>query len=222
MVLLGLVGQRSATGHVDSLRFDGRALLWASCDPDLNADSCREIGGPTAAVIAFQNPHIKVTVVDRDVTRIRRWNSRHPPIYEPGLHDIVRIARDGGRETTVSGQPSDETSVSEKGETSVARREPNLFFSTDVAGHIAEADIVLVAVNTPTKERGVGAGSATDMTAFEAVTGFVAQYAREGAIIVEKSTVPCRTAQLVADTVSSNMHSSPIALPKTDSDIHSP
>ncbi|PNP44105.1 hypothetical protein TGAMA5MH_04390 [Trichoderma gamsii] len=158
------------------------------------------VGGPTAAVVAFQNPHIKVTVVDRDVTRIRRWNSRHPPIYEPGLHDIVRIARDGGRETNISGQPSDEI-VSEKGETSVARREPNLFFSTDVAGHIAEADIVLVAVNTPTKERGVGAGSATDMTAFEAVTGFVAQYAREGAIIVEKSTVPCRTAQLVADTL---------------------
>ncbi|KAM0246894.1 hypothetical protein ACHAQJ_010052 [Trichoderma viride] len=159
------------------------------------------VGGPTAAVIAFQNPHIKVTVVDRDVTRIRRWNSRHPPIYEPGLHDIVRIARDGGRETNISGEPSDETSASEKGETPVARRESNLFFSTDVAGHIAEADIVLVAVNTPTKERGVGAGSATDMTAFEAVTGFVAQYAREGAIIVEKSTVPCRTAQLVADTL---------------------
>ncbi|KAL7918389.1 nucleotide sugar dehydrogenase [Trichoderma austrokoningii] len=158
------------------------------------------VGGPTAAVVAFQNPHIKVTVVDRDVTRIRRWNSRHPPIYEPGLHDIVRIARDGGRQTNISGQPSDETSAS-GGETSVARREPNLFFSTDVAGHIAEADIVLVAVNTPTKERGVGAGSATDMTAFEAVTGFVAQYAREGAIIVEKSTVPCRTAQLVADTL---------------------
>ncbi|KAL6819056.1 nucleotide sugar dehydrogenase [Trichoderma camerunense] len=158
------------------------------------------VGGPTAAVIAFQNPHIKVTVVDRDVTRIRRWNSRHPPIYEPGLHDIVRIARDGGRETDISDQSS-EGIASEKGETKVARREGNLFFSTDVAGHIAEADIVLVAVNTPTKERGVGAGSATDMTAFEAVTGFVAQYAREGAIIVEKSTVPCRTAQLVADTL---------------------
>ncbi|QYT05330.1 UDP-glucose 6-dehydrogenase [Trichoderma simmonsii] len=169
----------------------------------LNRDSNRTdgwTGGPTAAVIAFQNPHIKVTVVDRDVTRIRRWNSRHPPIYEPGLHDIVRIARDGGRETDISGQSS-EGIASEKGETKVARREGNLFFSTDVAGHIAEADIVLVAVNTPTKERGVGAGSATDMTAFEAVTGFVAQYAREGAIIVEKSTVPCRTAQLVADTL---------------------
>lgn len=195
-----------------SIRFVGGAVAWASrslSQSNPNADSCRRIGGPTAAVVAFQNPHIKVTVVDRDVTRIRRWNSRHPPIYEPGLHDIVRIARDGGRETNISGQPSDEI-VSEKGETSVARREPNLFFSTDVAGHIAEADIVLVAVNTPTKERGVGAGSATDMTAFEAVTGFVAQYAREGAIIVEKSTVPCRTAQLVADTVSSRMHNTPV------------
>lgn len=67
---------------------------------------------------------------------------------------------------------------------------------------------MLVAVNTPTKYRGVGAGSATDMTAFEAVTGVVAQYARENAIIVEKSTVPCRTAQLVADTVSNLHHSS--------------
>ncbi|KAH6609837.1 udp-glucose 6-dehydrogenase [Trichoderma cornu-damae] len=159
------------------------------------------VGGPTAAVIAFQNPHIRVTVVDRDVTRIRRWNSRHPPIYEPGLHDIVRIARDGGRETDISDEPGDEACASGLAETKVALRAGNLFFSTDVAGNIAEADIVLVAVNTPTKERGVGAGSATDMTAFEAVTGFVAQYAREGAIIVEKSTVPCRTAQLVADTL---------------------
>lgn len=157
------------------------------------------------------------------MTRIRRWNSRHPPIYEPGLHDIVRIARDGGRETDISGQSS-EGIASEKGETKVARREGNLFFSTDVAGHIAEADIVLVAVNTPTKERGVGAGSATDMTAFEAVTGFVAQYAREGAIIVEKSTVPCRTAQLVADTVSSGLHpnASPGKCPRSNSNLHSP
>ncbi|KAF7543227.1 hypothetical protein G7Z17_g10909 [Cylindrodendrum hubeiense] len=156
------------------------------------------VGGPTAAVIAFQNPHIQVTVVDRDETRIRRWNSLHPPIYEPGLHDIIRIARDGSREAAVAKEPSSEDAVT------LATRQPNLFFSTDIAKHIGEADIVLVAVNTPTKYRGVGAGSATDMTAFEAVTGVVAQYAREGAIIVEKSTVPCRTAQLVADTL--NMH----------------
>lgn len=162
------------------------------------------LGGPTAAVVAFQNPQIQVTVVDRDVNRIRRWNSRHPPIYEPGLHDIIRIARDGGRPGKISGEPTtdSEGSSAEEGEITINERKPNLFFSTDVAKHISEADVVLVAVNTPTKYRGVGAGSATDMTAFEAVTGVVAQYAREGAIIVEKSTVPCRTAQLVADTVS--------------------
>lgn len=161
------------------------------------------VGGPTAAVIAFQNPHLEVVVVDRDETRIRRWNSQHPPIYEPGLHDIVRVARDGSRATTISNEPTSDTdSSADEGETSIPARKSNLSFSTDVAKHISEADIVLVAVNTPTKYRGVGAGSATDMTAFEAVTGVVAQHAREGAIIVEKSTVPCRTAQLVADTLS--------------------
>ncbi|KAG6034862.1 hypothetical protein E4U41_006354 [Claviceps citrina] len=162
------------------------------------------VGGPTAAVIAFQNPGIKVTVVDRDETRIRRWNSRHPPIYEPGLHDIVRVARDGSRPFTFVNESASETKATsaDDGETNVACRPPNLFFTTDVATGIREADVVLVAVNTPTKERGAGAGSATDMTAFEAVTAVVAQYAREGAIIVEKSTVPCRTAQLVADTLS--------------------
>jgi UDPglucose 6-dehydrogenase len=157
------------------------------------------VGGPTAAVVAFQNPHIKVTVVDRDETRIRRWNSQHPPIYEPGLHDIVRVARDGSKETNILSDPAG-TGAS----ITVPARSPNLFFSTAVAENIAAADIVLVAVNTPTKYRGVGAGSATDMTAFEAVTGVVAQHAREGAIIVEKSTVPCRTAQLVADTLAVN------------------
>ncbi|KAM3500400.1 hypothetical protein MY10362_006438 [Beauveria mimosiformis] len=162
------------------------------------------VGGPTAAVLAFQNPHIKVTVVDRDQTRIRRWNSRHPPIYEPGLHDIVRIARDGSRETFFSNEATSDADTvnSDFGDLRVAPRQSNLFFTTDVAGSIAEADVVLISVNTPTKERGIGAGSATDMTAFEAVTAVVAQNAREGAIIVEKSTVPCRTAQLVAETIS--------------------
>ncbi|KHN99379.1 UDP-glucose 6-dehydrogenase [Metarhizium album ARSEF 1941] len=162
------------------------------------------VGGPTAAVLAFQNPNIRVTVVDRDELRIRRWNSRHPPIYEPGLHDIVRVARDGSRHFSFVNESASESEVasSEDADISVPSRPANLFFTTDVAKSIGEADIVLVAVNTPTKERGVGAGSATDMTAFEAVTAVVAQYAREGAIIVEKSTVPCRTAQLVADTLS--------------------
>ncbi|KAF6808000.1 nucleotide sugar dehydrogenase [Colletotrichum musicola] len=178
------------------------------------------VGGPTAAVIAFQNPHIRVTVVDRDERRVRRWNSRHPPIYEPRLRDIVRVARDGVREcaspskpvksrhsaTTSDSSPatSECESLCEEGVSSsvaVAAREPNLFFSTRVSECILEADVILIAVNTPTKTRGHGAGSATDMTAFEAVTAEVARHARPGAIIVEKSTVPCRTAHLVRETL---------------------
>ena len=80
-------------------------------------------------------------------------------------------------------------------------RAPNLFFSANVAKCIRESDIVIIAVNTPTKMRGSGAGSATDMTAFEAVAADVVQHARNGAVIVEKSTVPCRTAQMIQDMV---------------------
>jgi UDPglucose 6-dehydrogenase len=90
-------------------------------------------------------------------------------------------------------------------ETPVAKRSANLFFTTDLARSISEADVVLIAVNTPSKAHGIGAGCATDMTAFEAVTSVVAQHAREGAIIVEKSTVPCRTAQFIAETVSAHL-----------------
>ncbi|KAK2598910.1 hypothetical protein QQS21_005652 [Conoideocrella luteorostrata] len=162
------------------------------------------VGGPTAVVLAIQNPHIKVTVVDSDQARIRRWNSKHPPIYEPGLHDIVRIARDGARETSIRNEiPLDTGSINmDHREIRVPSRTSNLSFTTDVAGGIAEADIVLIAVSTPTKGYGIGAGNATDMTAFESATTVVARNAREGAIIVEKSTVPCRTAQLVANTIS--------------------
>ncbi|KAG7082648.1 UDP-glucose 6-dehydrogenase, partial [Colletotrichum scovillei] len=183
------------------------------------------VGGPTAAVIAFKNPHIRVTIVDRDERRIRRWNSKHSPIYEPGLRDIVRVARDGTKEysTPVSSDSvkmdrhqtfSPSSSVtsecgSQCGENSISsisipHRQPNLFFSTDVPRCISEADVVLIAVNTPTKTRGHGAGSATDMAAFEAVTAEVARHARPGAIIVEKSTVPCRTAELVRETLAAH------------------
>ncbi|AEO66488.1 uncharacterized protein THITE_128638 [Thermothielavioides terrestris NRRL 8126] len=161
------------------------------------------VGGPTAAVIAFHNPDIRVTVVDRDEKRIRRWNSRHPPIYEPGLNDILRIARDGSRECVVASSPTncdaavssrdDEAAGASEGHPgrliTVAARQPNLVFTTDVAKCVSEADVVLIAVNTPTKSRGNGAGSATDMAAFEAVTAVVAQHASPGTIIVEKSTL---------------------------------
>ncbi|KAL0944921.1 UDP-glucose 6-dehydrogenase [Colletotrichum truncatum] len=174
------------------------------------------VGGPTAAVIAFQNPHIRVTIVDRDERRIRRWNSKHPPIYEPGLRDIVRVARDGAKECAFPSEPMKmrHTAMSERssatsecgsqcdeGTIRIPDREPNLFFSTQVSKCISEADVILIAVNTPTKTRGHGAGSATDMTAFEAVTAEVARHARPGAIVVEKSTVPCRAANLVRETL---------------------
>ena len=168
-------------------------------------------GGPTAAIMAFQNPQVTVTVVDKDESRIRRWNSRHPPIYEPGLRDILRIVRDGSREFTISRKAQWlDKSVTSPGVAAdcpehhsegcllqVPARTPNLFFSTKVIESISEADIVLVAVNTPTKTRGLGAGRATDLSAFEAVTTVVAKHAKPNAIIVEKSTVPCRTSELV-------------------------
>jgi UDPglucose 6-dehydrogenase len=80
-------------------------------------------------------------------------------------------------------------------------RKPNLFFSADVSRCISEADAVLIAVNTPTKMRGTGKGCATDMTSFEAVAAEVVRHARDGTIIVEKSTVPCRTAQMIQEMV---------------------
>ncbi|CEJ54892.1 Putative UDP-glucose 6-dehydrogenase [Penicillium brasilianum] len=149
------------------------------------------VGGPTAAVLALKNPLIKVTVVDRDDRRIRRWNSRHLPIYEPGLAEVVRTARDGLGDASQLQHMSTMEDV----------REPNLFFSTDVSRCISEADAVLIAVNTPTKMRGTGKGCATDMTSFEAVAGEVVRHARDGTIIVEKSTVPCRTAQMIQEMI---------------------
>jgi UDPglucose 6-dehydrogenase len=169
--------------------------------------------------MAFQNPHLAITVVDRDAKRIQQWQSRHLPLYEPGLHPILRVARDGARafsflNETAPADPLDNISsasssasscesqcAEHREEIAVPARPPNLFFSTEVSRCISEADIVLIAINTPTKARGVGAGRATDMTALEAVTREVALHAKDGAILVEKSTVPCRTADLIAETV---------------------
>jgi len=170
-------------------------------------------------VIAFQNPHINVTVVDRDPVRVAQWRSKHLPIYEPGLPSILRIARDGSKPFSFTNDPSHSHSDSississsttsecesqcldHRDEISVPGRVPNLFFSTEISRHISEADVVLIAVNTPTKMRGMGRGKATDVTALEAVTREIAIHAKPGAILVEKSTVPCRTAELIQDMV---------------------
>lgn len=127
-------------------------------------------------------------VLDKDPARIQRWQSPHLPVHEPGLDTVVRIVRDGADvEHEASIQPASPGS----------RRPRNLFFTCNTTQAIARADIVLMAVNTPTKMFGVGAGCATNMTAFDGAMREVATHAKPGAIIVEKSTVPGGTAERV-------------------------
>ncbi len=133
------------------------------------------VGGPTMAMIALKCPDITVTVVDMNAGRIAAWNSDKLPIFEPGLDDVVKEAR--GR---------------------------HLFFSTDVAGQIKKADIIFVAVNTPTKSYGVGAGRAADLRYIESVARTIAEHADSGKIIVEKSTIPVKTADAIKAIVASN------------------
>ncbi|OCK83769.1 UDP-glucose dehydrogenase [Lepidopterella palustris CBS 459.81] len=155
------------------------------------------VGVPTAAVIALKNPFLRVTVVDRDEFRIRRWNSAHLPIDESGLSEVVRITRDGSKACSMDAvEPS---LPRQNGGASIPARRPNLIFTTQTAKSIAEADMIFICVNTPTKMTGLGKGYATDMTAVESVVKEVAANAKTDAILVEKSTVPCRTAKLVQD-----------------------
>ncbi len=133
------------------------------------------VGGPTMAMIALKAPGIEVRVVDMNAARIAAWNSSTLPIYEPGLDEVVRQVR--GR---------------------------NLHFSTDVSGAIAAADIIFVAVNTPTKTYGVGAGRAADLRFIESVARTIAEHATGPKIIVEKSTIPVRTAETIKDILAAN------------------
>jgi UDPglucose 6-dehydrogenase len=124
------------------------------------------VGGPTMAVLASKCPHCRITVVDINPVRIDEWNSDELPIYEPGLDDIIRKTR--GK---------------------------NLFFSTDISRGIQENDIIFVSVNTPTKTFGVGAGMAADLQFWEKTARQILQYAQSSKIVIEKSTLPVRTAQ---------------------------
>ncbi len=135
------------------------------------------VGGPTMAMIALKAPDIEVRVVDMNAARIAAWNSDTLPIYEPGLDEVVRQVR--GR---------------------------NLHFSTDVHGAIKAADIIFVAVNTPTKTYGVGAGRAADLRFIESVARTIAEQATSPKIIVEKSTIPVKTAETIKDILSANAH----------------
>jgi UDPglucose 6-dehydrogenase len=126
-----------------------------------------------------------VEVLDRDPQRIKQWKSPHLPVHEPGLDTLVRVVRDGV----------------ECGESDIPQRQRNLYFTCDSARVIAKADIIFMAVNTPTKMFGVGAGCATNMAAFDGAMRDVAAHAKPGAIIVEKSTVPGGTAERVRKMV---------------------
>ena len=129
------------------------------------------VGGPTMAVIAQKCPEVKVTVVDINVQRIADWNNEDLdklPIYEPGLEEVVQDAR--GR---------------------------NLFFSTEVDKAISEAQMVFISVNTPTKTYGVGKGMAADLKYVELCARNIAKVATSDKIVVEKSTLPVRTAESI-------------------------
>ena len=124
------------------------------------------VGGPTMAMIAYKCPQYKVTIVDINPDRIAQWNSDDLPIFEPGLDEVVKAAR--GK---------------------------NLFFSTDVDKGIKEAEIIFVSVNTPTKQFGIGAGMAADLQYWEKTATQIRENAESPKIIIEKSTLPVKTAQ---------------------------
>jgi UDPglucose 6-dehydrogenase len=126
------------------------------------------VGGPTMAVIAQKCPHIKVTVVDINPERIAAWQTNELPIYEPGLLEVVKEAR--GR---------------------------NLFFSTDIEKSIEEAEMIFMSVNTPTKTYGLGKGKAADLKFIELSARQIARVSKTNKIVVEKSTLPVRTAQSI-------------------------
>ncbi|KAJ3037975.1 UDP-glucose 6-dehydrogenase 1 [Rhizophlyctis rosea] len=133
------------------------------------------VGGPTCSVIAYKCPNVQVTIVDLNQARIDAWNSDTLPIYEPGLDEVVFACR--GR---------------------------NLFFSTEVDKAILEADLIFVSVNTPTKKSGIGAGFAADLAYVESATRRIAEIAQSSKIVIEKSTVPCRTAESMRTILEAN------------------
>mmetsp|Transcript_11377 Transcript_11377/g.17455 ORF Transcript_11377/g.17455 Transcript_11377/m.17455 type:complete len:479 (-) Transcript_11377:3066-4502(-) len=133
------------------------------------------VGGPTMAIIAKMCPKIRVCVTDLNQKQIDAWNTDNLPIYEPGLLEVVQESR--GR---------------------------NLFFSTDITSEIREADIIFISVNTPTKTQGIGAGRAANIKNCELCARTIAEVSTSDKIIVEKSTVPVRTAEAITRVLKCN------------------
>ncbi len=129
------------------------------------------VGGPTMSVIADKCPYLSVNVVDINAQRIQDWNSSNLedlPIYEPGLDKKIEKCRN-----------------------------INLHFSVEIEKHISNADIVFISVNTPTKTKGIGAGKASDLKWVEACARQVSKFASGHTIVVEKSTLPVKTAEVI-------------------------
>ena len=141
------------------------------------------VGGPTMAVLAQKCPHIKVTVVDLNEQRIADWNDNDLnklPIYEPGLVEVVKQTRD-----------------------------KNLFFSTDVDEAIIESEMIFISVNTPTKTYGLGKGMASDLKYVELCARNIARVSKTDKIVVEKSTLPVKTAETlknIFDNIGGNVN----------------
>ena len=135
------------------------------------------VGGPTMAVIALKCPHIDVTVVDKNKEKIKAWNGplETLPVHEPGLAKVVEEVR--GR---------------------------NLFFSNEIAKNIEHAEMIFMAVNTPTKTEGKGAGMAADLRYVEACAKDIAKYSKSDKIVIEKSTLPVRTAEKIKEILEHN------------------
>ena len=135
------------------------------------------VGGPTMAVIASMCPNIKVTVVDLNSEKINAWNGPldRLPVFEPGLSEVIEKSR--GK---------------------------NLFFSTEIAKSIDEAEMIFIAVNTPTKDKGDGAGMAADLRFIESTAKDIARYSSSKKIVIEKSTLPVRTAEKVKEILNEN------------------
>jgi len=136
------------------------------------------VGGPTMAVIADNCHNVEINVVDLDRERIDRWNSKdlsRLPVYEPGLAEIIE-----------------------------RRRGKNLNFSSSVEEKIKIADAIFISVNTPTKKKGLGAGKASDLKWIEACTRQVAANSEGHTIVIEKSTIPVRTANVIKSILESS------------------
>lgn len=135
------------------------------------------VGGPTMAVIALKCPEIKITVVDKNFDRINQWNgpTHNLPVFEPGLSEIIESVR--GK---------------------------NLFFSQNIPEAINESQMIFIAVNTPTKKEGEGAGMAADLQFVEASAKEIAKYSKTNKIVIEKSTLPVRTAEKIKEILSDN------------------